>query len=327
METRLRVRFADNTGFVCAVPAGATLDDFLKFVGERLGLRPEETATLCCRNPRDHRILPDAALCAGLENDDPDAPNLLRTVFVDVFAPRPKLLAALWGVPGSSERFSLPALPPKTTDAFSRLTALSLVARALSGCLFRGPDEARVNAELVSLLALYACGRLLQTSNGLEEFQRFVRLAGLGLCAVDPDELRRRHEGEDSAKIRSALIVSASALEYFCAHPLGTHWVFRAELDGDELVPPGRVRLPDGRYDFRCTRALGFLCEHGVDARGVEGGMLMRVRHAVGLHVLADAVFIEEEPGRGMGICSEHPRDLLATLEKWVALRKKDAMV
>lgn len=180
METRLRVRFADNAGFVCAVPAGATLGDAVNLVGERFGLRQEETATLCCRSPRDHRALPDAALCVDLENDDPDAPNLLRTVFVDVFAPRPKLLTALWGVPGSAERFSLPTQPPKTTDAFSRLTALSLVARALSGCLFRGPDEARANAELVGLLALYTCGRLLQTSNGLEEFQRFVHLAGLG---------------------------------------------------------------------------------------------------------------------------------------------------
>ena len=92
-------------------------------------------------------------------------------------------------------------------------------------------------------------------------------------------------------------------------------------------MPIGRERLPDGRFDFRCTRASVFLGEHGIDVRGVEGASLTRVRRCAGIHVLADAVFIEEDAGHGLGICSERPRDLLAVLEKWAALRRADAVV
>ena len=230
METRLRVRFADNAGFVCAVPAGAVLGDALKVVGTRLGFRSEETAALCCKDPRTLCAFSDAFPCSGLPDDDPDAPNLLRTVLVDIFALRPGLLAALWTAPGASERFRLSAQPPVTTAAFSRLAALHVVSRALSGSLFRGPDEARGNEELVGLLAFYACGQLLQTSGGVADFERFVRLAGLGQCAADPDVLRKRYVEADAASLRDEIIVRASALEYFCAHPLGPRWIFRAEL-------------------------------------------------------------------------------------------------
>lgn len=325
METRLRVRFADNGGFVCSVPAGATLADLVEAVGKRLGLSPEETTALCCRDPVGHWALPDASRCVDLPDDDPESPNLLRTVFVDVFAPRPALLSALWGVPGSEERFLLPPNQPATTRAFLRLIMLNLVARALSGSLFRGPDEARANAELVGMLAFYACGKLLQTSSGINDFERFVRLAGLGQCAAEPEALRKLYGDTDVVEICNEIVVRASALDYFYAYPLGSRWVFHAELDSGELVPTDRSRLPDGRYDFHCTCALVFLGEHGVDARGAEGATLARVRHTVGLHVLKDAVFIEERQGYGLGICSEHPRELLATLEKWAAWRQRDA--
>ena len=324
METRLRVRFADNAGFVCALPAGAALGDVLKAVGEKLKLSPGEVATLCCRDPRTHQALPDGLSCANLPEDDPDAPNLLRTVFVDLFAVRPGLLDALWKVPGASERFLLPQRPPKTTRAYSRLVVLNLVSRALSGNLFRGPDEARANAELVGLLAFYACGRLLQTSSGLEQLERFVRLAGLGQCAVDADGLCGCSDSPEAISIE--IIAGASVLDYFTAHPLGQRWVFRAELNQNELAPPDRARLSDGSYDFHCTRAHVFLGENGIEARGVEGAAPIRVRRFVWFHALADAVFIEEERGNGLGICAERPRDLLAVLEKWAAWRQRAAI-